>query len=91
MAHVHRSLRLAPGVELCRAADLSAAMLRVRAAAKVHLNDHALAILELCDGSRSRDRIVMDALLRSPEGMRPDDVVQFLDAAQSRGWLIEDP
>lgn len=65
-------------------------MLRVMAAAKVHLNGHALAILELCDGSRSRDRIVMDALLRSPEGMRADDVVQFLDAAQSRGWLVEE-
>jgi len=76
-------------VELCRDGDTSAAMLRVMTTAKVHLNGHALAILELCDGSRSRDRIVMDALMRSPGGNRADDVVQFLDAAQSRGWLVE--
>jgi hypothetical protein len=56
----------------------------------VHLNRHALAILELCDGSRSRDRVVVDAVLRSSGTMRAAEVVEFLDAAQSRGWVMED-
>jgi hypothetical protein len=89
MVTSHRPLRLAPGVELCCDAGTSAAMLRVMASAQVHLNGHAVAILTLCDGSRSRDRVVMDALLRSPAGIRADDVGQFIDAAQARGWVIE--
>jgi len=31
-------------------------------------------ILELCDGSRTRDRVVMDAILRSSGAMRAADV-----------------
>lgn len=65
-------------------------MLLVLTAGRVHLNGHALVILELCDGTRSRDRVVVDAMLRSPGGMRAEDVVEFLEAAQSRGWLVED-
>lgn len=64
-------------------------MLLVLAAGKVRLNQHARAILELCDGTRSRDRVVIDAMLRSYGSMRAADVVEFLDAAQSRGWIIE--
>ena len=64
-------------------------MLLVLTEGNVHLNQHALAILALCDGSRSRDRVVVDAILRSMGGMRAVDVVEFLDAAQSRGWIIE--
>jgi hypothetical protein len=58
---------------------------------RAHLNRHALAILELCDGSRSRDRVVIDALLGSAGALRAADVIEFLDAARSRGWLIETP
>jgi Coenzyme PQQ synthesis protein D (PqqD) len=90
MVPVHRPIKLAPGIELSREGDSSAVMFLVMTAGKVHLNGHALAILELCDGSRSRDRVVVDAMLRSPGGVRPDDVVEFLEAAQSRGWLIEE-
>ncbi len=98
MAHVRnhelsgpgrRLLRLAPGIRLNGDAEPSAATLQVSSAGKVRLNEHALAILELCDGSRSRDRVVMDAILRSSGGMRAADVAEFLDAALSRGWLTE--
>jgi Coenzyme PQQ synthesis protein D (PqqD) len=64
-------------------------MLLVLTAGAVHLNQHALAILELCDGSRSRDRVVVDAMMRAPGSLRAADVVDFLEAAQSRGWIVE--
>jgi hypothetical protein len=84
-----RLLRLAPGIRLSGEAEPTAATLLVSTAGKVRLNEHAVAILELCDGSRSRERVVMDAILRSSGGMRAADVAEFLDAARSRGWLIE--
>jgi hypothetical protein len=84
-----RVLKLAPGIELRSDSEPSKAMLLVLTAGKVHLNQHALAILELCDGSRSRDRVVVDAMLRSAGYMRAADVVEFLEAAQARGWIVE--
>jgi hypothetical protein len=98
MAHVrnHESLRsgrhllrLAPGIRLSGDAESPAGTLLVSSAGKVHLNEHAVAILELCDGSRTRDRVVMDAILHSSGAMRAADVAEFLDAAQSRGWLTD--
>jgi hypothetical protein len=77
-------IRLAPGIQLSRDAQAI-----LQTAGKVTLNRHALAILELCDGSRSRDRVVVDAVLRSSGTMRAAEVVEFLEAAQSRGWVIE--
>jgi len=82
-----RLVKLAPGIELAGNGESSKAML-VLTAGKVHLNQHALAILELCDGTRSRDRVVVDAMLRSA-GMRAPDVVDFLKAALARGWIVE--
>src|SRR5260370_33339818 len=84
-----RFLRLAPGMRLSGDAESSGATLLVSSAGKVPLNELALAILELCDGSRTRDRVVMDAILRSSGGMRAADVAEFLDAAQARGWLTD--
>jgi hypothetical protein len=84
-----RRVKLAPGIELSRDGEPSEATLVVLTAGKVHLNRYALAILELCDGSRSRDRVVVDAMLRSAGSMRAADVVEFLEAARSRGWIIE--
>jgi hypothetical protein len=81
-------LKLAPGTKLSSKGEPSTPALLVLTAGKVHLNQHARAILELCDGSRNRDRVVVDAMLRSGT-MRAADVVAFLDAAQSRGWIIE--
>jgi hypothetical protein len=95
MGHVYnrgsgrRVIKLAPGIQLSGDSGPSKAMLLILTAGKVRLNRHALAILELCDGSRSRDRVVVDAVLRSGGTMRAADVVEFLDAAQSRGWITE--
>lgn len=84
---------LAPGIRLARDRSMDAHSVADRVLVSmdgnVHLNQHALVILDLCDGSRSRERIVMDAVLRSPGTMRASDVMEFLDAAQARGWLIE--
>jgi hypothetical protein len=97
MVHVHNSdhppsgrglIRLAPGIKLSRG-EPSAGTLSVLSVGKVHLNQNALAILELCDGSRSRDRVVVDAIMRSAGSMRAADVAEFLDAAQARGWIME--
>jgi hypothetical protein len=85
-----RLLRLAPGIRLSGDAESSAATLLVSSAGKVPLNEHAVVILELCDGSRTRDRVVMDAILRSGGAMRATDVAEFLNAAQSRRWLTDD-
>jgi hypothetical protein len=82
-------IRLAPGSQLSSAGSPAQSMLLVLAAGNVHLNQHAMAILELCDGSRSRDRLVVDAMLRAPGALRAADVVEFLDAAQLRGWIVE--
>ncbi|HMA00474.1 MAG TPA: PqqD family peptide modification chaperone [Steroidobacteraceae bacterium] len=98
MAHVRnrarsgphrRLLRLAPGIRLTGDTESSAATLLVSSAGKVPLNEHAVVILELCDGSRTRDRVVMDAILRSSGAMRAADVAEFLGAAQARGWLTD--
>jgi Coenzyme PQQ synthesis protein D (PqqD) len=94
MGHAHnngsgrRVIKLAPGIHLSGDSEPSEAMLLVLTAGKVHLNRHALAILELCDGSRSREQVVVDVMLRSAGSMRAADVVEFLEAAQSRGWII---
>lgn len=98
MAHVRtlassgprrRLLKLAPGIRLSVDAEPSATAVLVSSAGKVALNEHAVTILELCDGSRTRDRVVMDAILRSSGAMRAADVADFLNAAQARGWLTD--
>lgn len=83
-----RRLKLAPGFVLTRESEPPTAAL-VLLDGKVHLNEHALAILSLCDGSRTRDRIVVDAMLQTGGGMRAADIVEFLDAAFARGWVVE--
>jgi len=83
-------IRLSSGDEAANTVLCNAVLWEPREG-QVRLNRHALAILELCDGSRSRDRVVIDALLRSAGALRAADVIEFLDAAGSRGWLIEAP
>jgi len=87
--HSSRTVRLAPGIAISGDGERLQAMLSSRMAGKVHLNRHALAILGLCDGSRSRERLIVDAMLRAPGSLRAADVVGFLDAARSRGWIVE--
>ena len=81
-------VRLAPGVVLTCEAEPETATL-VLMDGKVRLNEHSLAILSLCDGSRSRDRVVIDAMVQTAGSMRAADVVEFLEAAQARGWVVD--
>lgn len=83
------TIKLAPGIALRGDGEPPQDMLLVLTAGEVHLNQHALAILELCDGSRSRDRLIVDAMLRAPGLLRASDVADFLDSARSRGWIVE--
>ena len=53
------------------------------------LNEPAAVILELCDGSRTRDQLVIEAVLRSRGKLRTVDVVAFLEASRARGWVVE--
>ena len=84
-----RVIKLAPGIQLSRDGNPAEPVFLVVARGKVRLNRQALAILELCDGSRSRDRVVVDAMLGAAGSMHAPDVVEFLDAAQSRGWIVD--
>ena len=96
MGHVHDKnrhgrggrVRLAPGIVLTCESEPETAIL-VLMDGKVRLNEHALAILSLCDGSRSRDRVVIDAMVQTAGGMRAADIVEFLEAAQARGWVVD--
>jgi len=82
-----RVLKLARGIVL-RNDDASAGFLLLRGG-KVHLNRHAMTILTLCDGSRSREAVVVQAVLGSPLDTRPAEVAEFIDAALARCWLME--
>ncbi len=86
---VGHAIRLAPGIALRGDGEPPRDMLLVLSAGEVHLNRHALAILELCDGTRSRDQLIVDAMLRAPGVLRASDVADFLDSARSRGWIVE--
>ena len=82
-------IRLAPGVRLSKDHEQPDASVLVFSGGKVQLNRTAVAILELCNGSRSRDKLVADLLQRSSGKARISDVAEFLDAAKARGWIIE--
>jgi hypothetical protein len=84
----HRVITLAPGMMLSCDTPPDSEILLISTSDKVRLNRHAFAILELCDGSRSRDQVVVDAMLRSA-GTSRADVIAFLEAAKSRGWINE--
>jgi hypothetical protein len=81
----HRVITLAPGMMLSCDTPPDSEILLISTSDKVR---HAFAILELCDGSRSRDQVVVDAMLRSA-GTSRADVIAFLEAAKSRGWINE--
>jgi pyrroloquinoline quinone biosynthesis protein D len=76
---------LAPGRQLQQSA---AGPILVSRAGPVRLNASAAAILELCDGTRTREEIVAQAVGSGADGLA-GDVREFLDAASRRGWIIE--
>jgi pyrroloquinoline quinone biosynthesis protein D len=84
-----RGVRLAPGVRLDGGEKASDMPVLVCPSGKVQLNDGALAILRLCDGSRDRDDIVAELATRSRGQTLPADIAAFLKAAYARGWIID--
>ena len=54
---------------------------------KVQLNRIAAAIL--CDGSHNREEVVATVLRNSQRQARAEEIIEFLDVAQARGWIDE--
>lgn len=64
-------------------------MVLVCADGNVQLNSVAAAILSLCDGSRDRAQIVTEVLHKTGNRARSAEIIEFLDAAVARGWILE--
>lgn len=85
-ARVH----LASGVRLDKGGEeRPEALVLVSPDGKVQLNEAAVAILRLCDGSRTRDDIVAEVTHQPRGSTLAADIAEFLDVARSRGWIIE--
>jgi pyrroloquinoline quinone biosynthesis protein D len=55
----------------------------------VELNAHGAEVLSLCDGTRTRQEVVLEMRRRHPhaEGDVEGDVEAFLERVAQRGWL----
>jgi pyrroloquinoline quinone biosynthesis protein D len=53
----------------------------------VTLNDSAAAVLRLCDGSRSAERITAELRQRYDGQRLPGDVARFLERMRREGWV----
>lgn len=82
-------VRLAPGRVLQKEASADGQLL-VGPTDVVQLNESAAAILELCDGTLTREQIVARVLPRSKDDSFAVDVREFLNAARRRGWIVEE-
>jgi hypothetical protein len=82
-------VQLAAGVRLIAAGGKHKVAMLVCADGKVQLNEGAVAILRLCDGSRTREQIVIEAAKHSQGRALVADIGEFLDAARARGWIVE--
>jgi pyrroloquinoline quinone biosynthesis protein D len=83
-ARVH----LASGVRLDKGEQPEALVL-VSPNGSVQLNEAAVNILRLCDGSHTRDDIVAEVTYRPRGSTLAADIGEFLDVARSRGWIVE--
>ena len=82
-------VRLAPGRQLQKDSAGNGHLL-AGPAGTVQLNESAAAILELCDGTLTREQIIARVLPRSRDDSFAVDVREFLKAARRRGWIVED-
>lgn len=82
-------IRLAPGVRIDGGEEKHGVLVLVYPDGKVQLNKGAATILRLCDGSRNREGIVAEVMRRSRRHALAVEIVEFLDVAQARGWIIE--
>lgn len=83
------TVRLAPGVHVDGGSEHKAVFVLICADGKVHLNNAAVAILQLCDGSRDRDGIVTELMRGSHRHALAGEIVEFLDVAFARGWIVD--
>lgn len=83
-----QGVQLAAGVKLSRASARHKLPVLLCDGAKVQLNAGAEAILSLCDGSRTRAQIILEAS-RQGNGVLAADIEAFLDAAHARGWVLD--
>jgi len=82
-------LRLARGVKLVVGEKQDDVPVLICRTGKVALNGSAVAILRLCDGSRSRDAIIAELTSRPDLQTLAEDITAFLNVARARGWIIE--
>ena len=82
-----RTMRLASGYQLQTDPSASGHILQ-SPKGSIQLNDSAAMILDLCDGTYTSEEIVAH-VLRERDGSLANDVREFLDAAQRRGWIVE--
>jgi Coenzyme PQQ synthesis protein D (PqqD) len=83
------TLKLAPGVHVDGDGGRSVSSVLVYDGSKVQLNNSAVAILKLCDGSRDRDGVMSELMRGSNPQPLARDIIDFLDAALSRGWIVD--
>src|SRR5687767_3460551 len=81
--------QLASGVRLDGSDEPTAVCVLACAEGNVQLNNTAVAILRLCDGSRNRDAIVAALMQGSHRNALAMEIIEFLDAAHARGWIVE--
>jgi len=86
-ASLRRTIRLAPGYQVQTDAHGSGHTL-LSPKGSIQVNQTAATILDLCDGTHTREEIV-GQIVRERGGALADDVRAFLDAAQRRGWIVE--
>ncbi len=86
-APLRRTIRLAPGYQLHADPDGSAHTL-LSPKGSIQVNETAAAILDLCDGTHTREDIV-GRIVRDRGEAIADDIRAFLEAAQRRGWVME--
>ena len=82
-------VRLAPGIHLRGEEENGGQAILVCPEGNVQLNSVAAAILGLCDGSRDRVDVVGEVLQRTQNRARSPEIIEFLDAAVARGWILE--
>jgi len=87
--HSRRALLLAPGVRLDGERGTKGSVTLIRGEGRVHLNETAVTVLTLCDGSRDRDRIVQHLMRDSERTELAAEIGEFLDAAMAQGWIME--
>lgn len=86
-AALPRGIRLAPGVRVDGSGDTVSVL--IWEDHRVQLNPAALAVLKLCDGSRDRDGIVSELTRDSHRKALAGEIVEFLEAAFARGWIVD--